>query len=70
MSAQHLSPALWDSARTAEYLGIPARTLDQWSYRGVGPDFYKVGRHRRYRPDAVTAWLEAHRRGGEAGESR
>jgi excisionase family DNA binding protein len=55
---------LWDTARTAEYLGVPPATLDQWAYRGIGPAFSKVGRHRRYRHADVTAWLDTNRRCG------
>lgn len=49
---------LWTSEQTAEYLGIPRRTLDQWSHRGTGPRSYRVGKHRRYRPDEVESWLD------------
>lgn len=43
----------------AEMLGVPERTLEQWRYRRVGPAFVKVGRHVRYRVDAVEAWLDS-----------
>jgi excisionase family DNA binding protein len=51
---------LWSHAETARYLGVPEATLHQWLYKGTGPRSYKVGRHRKYRPDEVEAWLEAH----------
>jgi len=57
---------LWDTPTTAAFLLIPPATLSQWAYRGVGPSFLKVGRHRRYRPADVNAWLEANRRGSDA----
>lgn len=50
--------ALASSAEVASYLGVPPRTLDQWAYRGVGPRFSKVGRHRRYRWADVEKWLD------------
>jgi len=48
--------------------GIPARTFDQYAYRGIGPEYVKLGRHRRYRPEAVEAWVNAntHRVGDAA----
>jgi excisionase family DNA binding protein len=49
---------LASSAEIAEYLGVPVRTLDQWSYGGTGPRFSKVGRHRRYRWADVEQWLD------------
>lgn len=51
---------LKDSVYVADYLDIPLRTLDQWAYRGIGPSFYKIGRHRRYRMDDVEQWLRNH----------
>ena len=66
MSTQHLTSPLLDSAHTAQLLNIPPRTLDQWSYRGIGPQFFKVGRHRRYRQEDVESWLDAQRKGGDA----
>lgn len=50
--------ALATSAEVAEYLGVPPRTLDQWAYRGTGPRFSKVGRHRRYRWSDLEKWLD------------
>lgn len=47
-------------------LKVPVATLDQWSHRGVGPKFIKVGRHRRYRREDVERWLEEQTRGGAA----
>ena len=42
----------------AERLSVPLRTLDAWAYRRTGPAFVKLGRHRRYRPADVEAWLD------------
>lgn len=52
--------ALGTSAEVAEYLGVPLRTLDQWAYRGVGPRYSKVGKHRRYRWSDCERWLDEH----------
>ena len=50
--------ALATSAEIAEHLGVPVRTLDQWAYKGTGPRWSKVGRHRRYRWSDVERWLD------------
>lgn len=42
----------------ADFLGVPLATLYQWRHRGEGPDGIRVGRHLRYRPEVVEAWLE------------
>lgn len=49
---------LMTSDQVAELLQIPKRSLDQWAYLGTGPRFVRVGRHRRYRPSAIDAWLQ------------
>jgi excisionase family DNA binding protein len=53
---------LIDSDELAEYLGLPISTLDQWASCGGGPVYHKVGRHRRYAPSDVRAWLANSRR--------
>jgi predicted DNA-binding transcriptional regulator AlpA len=50
---------LWSHQETAEFLGIPPATLHQLNYKGTGPRSYKVGRHRKYDPVDVRAWLES-----------
>jgi excisionase family DNA binding protein len=42
----------------SEMLGIPVHTLYRWRCMGDGPVGYRVGRHVRYRREAVEAWLE------------
>jgi excisionase family DNA binding protein len=42
----------------SQMLDIPVRTLYRWRYKGDGPVGYRVGRHVRYRREAVEAWLE------------
>ena len=54
---------LWDSAQTAEYLNVKPRTLDQWSYLGIGPPVLRLGKHRRYKPADVIAWAESQVKG-------
>lgn len=50
--------ALATPQEIADYLGVPARTLEQWRYRRTGPQWLKVGgQHVRYRWADVEAWL-------------
>ena len=49
---------LMSPADVSEMLGIPVHTLYRWRCRGNGPVGYRVGRHVRYRREAVEAWLE------------
>ena len=51
------SEDLWSIERTAQYLGVPVGTLYQWRHRRKGPRAAKVGRHLRYDPDDVRAWV-------------
>ncbi|MGW4593720.1 helix-turn-helix transcriptional regulator [Amycolatopsis thermoflava] len=40
------------------FLGVPVKTLYQWKWRGEGPPVRKVGRHLRYDPAKLRAWLD------------
>ncbi|MCL2611725.1 MAG: helix-turn-helix domain-containing protein [Nocardioidaceae bacterium] len=51
---------LLSADEVAEFLGIPVATLYQWRHKGTGPDAYRIGRHLRYEPRAVRAWLDEH----------
>jgi hypothetical protein len=48
---------LWTVSDTASFLQVPVATLYQWRHHRCGPPAYKVGRHLRYDPAAVRAWL-------------
>lgn len=50
---------LWTIREVSAFLGIPVATLHQWRYLGTGPEAYRVGKHLRYSPIAVQAWLES-----------
>lgn len=45
----------------ADKLGVPVATMYAWRHRGYGPPGYRLGKHVRYDPDAVEAWLEGQR---------
>ena len=51
----------------ARHMGVSAKTLAQWRYLGVGPEFVKVGRNVRYRWSDVQAWLASQRRSSTRG---
>lgn len=42
----------------SEMLGVPVHTLYAWRQRGTGPRGYRIGRHVRFRREAVEAWLD------------
>lgn len=48
---------LWSLKDVSEFLGVPVKTLYAWRSLGSGPPGYRVGRHVRYDPDQVRAWL-------------
>jgi len=48
---------LWSAEDVAAFLRVPKATLYQWRYLGSGPRARKVGRHLRYDPADVRAWL-------------
>lgn len=41
----------------AAELDVPLRTVYVWNHKGTGPPGKKIGRHIRYRRDAVDQWL-------------
>lgn len=49
---------LWNLQDVSEFLGVPIGTLYQWRVRGEGPPAFKIGRHVRFDPDRVRAWLD------------
>lgn len=56
-----MSEPLWTVRDVARFLGVPAATIYTWRYQGHGPPGFRVGKHLRFRPSEVEAWLEAHR---------
>jgi predicted DNA-binding transcriptional regulator AlpA len=50
---------LWTPEEVSAFLGgVPVATLYQWRYKGIGPKGRRVGRHLRYKPSDVRAWIE------------
>ncbi|WP_028849830.1 helix-turn-helix domain-containing protein [Thermocrispum municipale] len=50
-------PKLLSVEDLSDILGIPVNTLYQWRTKGYGPPGVRIGKHLRYRPDDVNAWL-------------
>ena len=48
---------LWSPKQVAEYLGVPVQTIYQWRTHGYGPPGTRIGKHVRYRPADVEAWV-------------
>jgi excisionase family DNA binding protein len=46
----------------AEKLQVSRQTLYRWSYSGEGPTVLRIGRHVRYAPADVDAWLARQRK--------
>jgi len=59
-AAVRVPERLWSVEETARFLGLPRATLYQHNHKKTGPRSYKVGRHRRYDPADVMAWLAEH----------
>lgn len=54
---ESLPPRLWTLEETADFLAIPVATLYKLNHKQSGPRFFHVGRHCRYDPRDVMAWL-------------
>ncbi|MCF4121742.1 helix-turn-helix domain-containing protein [Antribacter sp. KLBMP9083] len=48
---------LWTIEDVAAFLRVPVATLYRWRTMHTGPAAYRVGRHLRYDPATVRAWL-------------
>ena len=47
----------WTVEDVAAYLRVPVETLYTWRKRRYGPRAARVGRHLRYDPAEVRAWV-------------
>jgi DNA-binding transcriptional MerR regulator len=50
---------MWTTDDLAAFLAIPAKTLRQWRCKDYGPPWRKFGKHVRYDPADVRAWLDS-----------
>jgi len=58
MSTTATDEPIWTVQEVSAFLRIPVGTLYQWRHRRTGPRASKVGRHLRYDPTEVRAWLQ------------
>lgn len=57
--APSLTDRLWTVHDVSAYLGVPVETLYRWRKNRTGPPAARVGRHLRYDPVDVRAWVRA-----------
>jgi predicted DNA-binding transcriptional regulator AlpA len=60
MTATSLPDRLWTLEETAAFLSISPATLYKLNHKRTGPAFFRVGKHCRYDPREVLAWLKRH----------
>lgn len=58
MGQSEAPPRLLSMRELADLVGVSYATVRQWRARGSGPRGIRVGRHVRFRPDDIDAWLE------------
>lgn len=58
MNASDLPPLLTPE-QLAELFGVPIGTVRAWRLKNTGPQGFRVGRHVRYRREAVLAYIAA-----------
>jgi len=58
-----MTDRLMDASEVAELLHVPERWVREHTRSGLLPHV-QLGRYRRYRRDAVLAWLDAQENGG------
>ena len=54
---------LWSIKDVGRYLDVPVATIYQWRVRGEGPRATRMGKHLRFEPEIVRAWVSEHREG-------
>lgn len=54
---------LWRIKDVGHFLDVPVATIYQWRVRGEGPPATRMGKHLRFEPAAVRAWVTKHREG-------
>ena len=55
---QQTDDRLWSPDEVSALLGVPVPTLYRWRYTGTGPGAYRLGKHLRYDPAEVRAWVK------------
>lgn len=57
---------LWTIQEVSQRLKVPVATLRYWRAEGRGPLAVRIGTRLLYRPDDVTAWVDAQFAAGAA----
>lgn len=58
-----------NETQVSEKIQVSLACLRRWRLRGEGPQYVKVGPLVRYRPEAITQWVEALPTGGNGRRS-
>lgn len=61
LPARYLTPI-----DVADLLGVPVETVYQWRRKRTGPRGFRVGKHLRYDPEDVRAWVASLMEGAAA----
>lgn len=64
MSSSYFSPE-----ELSTHWNVPAKTLERWRYEGIGPRFFKLAGHVRYRRDDVEQFEAASMRSSTAADT-
>lgn len=59
MSERTAPTPLWGTAEVARYCNVSESTVRAWRFNDVGPQGHRVGKHVRYNPNDVIAWVES-----------
>jgi excisionase family DNA binding protein len=52
-----LEHPVFTRSEAAAYLGVSLPTLARWAGQGTGPNYYRLGRHARYRISDLDAFI-------------
>ncbi|MGI5519336.1 helix-turn-helix transcriptional regulator [Micromonospora sp. CA-259024] len=59
VTARNLVDELWSVDDVAAFLRVPVETLYRWRKVKYGPPAARIGRHLRYDPAEVRAWVRS-----------
>ncbi|MEV1143328.1 helix-turn-helix domain-containing protein [Micromonospora sp. NPDC049799] len=59
VTARELVDELWSVEDVAAFLRVPVETLYRWRKVKYGPPAARIGRHLRYNPAEVRAWVRS-----------
>jgi excisionase family DNA binding protein len=61
LEAPSTDDRLLEPEDVAAMLRVPKSTLYAWRYRGQGPPSLRIGKHLRYKRQAILEWIEQQR---------